>query len=65
MIKYIGFYAVTDWANVKQGPATTSTVMTKPDTYYLFAYFINNDATADGEIILKTIEFDGANVTIR
>lgn len=65
MIKYISFYAVTDWANVKQGPATTSTVMTKPDTYYLFAYFINNDATADGEIILKTIEFDGANVTIR
>ena len=65
MIKYMGVYAVTDWANVKQGPATTSTVMTKPDTYYLFAYFINNDATADGEIILKTIEFDGANVTIR
>lgn len=65
MIKYIGFYAVTDWANVKQGPATTSTVMTKPDTYYLFAYFINDDATADGEIILKTIEFDGYNVTIR
>lgn len=65
MIKYMGVYAVTDWANVKQGPATTSTVMTKPDTYYLFAYFINDDATADGEIILKTIEFDGANVTIR
>ena len=34
-------------------------------TYYLFAYFINDDATADGEIILKTIEFDGNNVTIR
>lgn len=65
MIMYIGFYAVTDWANVKQGPATTSTVMTKPGTYYLFAYFINDDATADGEIILKTIEFDGYNVTIR
>lgn len=65
MIMYMGFYAVTDWANVKQGPATTSTVMTKPGTYYLFAYFINDDATADGEIILKTIEFDGSNVTIR
>ena len=65
MTMYMGFYAVTDWANVKQGPATTSTVMTKPDTYYLFAYFINDDATADGEIILKTIEFDGYNVTIR
>lgn len=65
MTMYMGIYAVTDWANVKQGPATTSTVMTKPDTYYLFAYFINDDATADGEIILKTIEFDGSNVTIR
>lgn len=65
MKMYMGFYPVTAWANVKQGPATTSTVMTKPDTYYLFAYFINNDATADGEIILKTIEFDGYNVTIR
>ncbi len=65
MKMYMGFYAVTDWANVKQGPATTSTVMTKPGTYYLFAYFINDDATADGEIILKTIEFDGDNVTIR
>lgn len=65
MTMYMGFYPVTAWANVKQGPATTSTVMTKPDTYYLFAYFINDDATADGEIILKTIEFDGYNVTIR
>lgn len=65
MTMYMGIYAVTDWANVKQGPATTSTVMTKPDTYYLFAYFINDDATADGEIILKTIEYDGSNVTIR
>ena len=65
MKMYMGFYPVTAWANVKQGPATTSTVMTKPDTYYLFAYFINDDATADGEIILKTIEFDGYNVTIR
>ena len=65
MTMYMGFYPVTAWANVKQGPATTSTVMTKPDTYYLFAYFINDDATADGEIILKTIEFDGSNVTIR
>ena len=65
MTMYMGIYAVTDWANVKQGPATTSTVMTKPDTYYLFAYFINDDATADGEIILKTIEFDGSTVTIR
>lgn len=65
MTMYMGFYPVTAWANVKQGPATTSTVMTKPDTYYLFAYFINDDATADGEIILKTIEFDGNNVTIR
>lgn len=65
MTMYMGFYPVTAWANVKQGPATTSTVMTKPGTYYLFAYFINDDATADGEIILKTIEFDGNNVTIR
>lgn len=65
MTMYMGFYPVTAWANVKQGPATTSTVMTKPGTYYLFAYFINDDATADGEIILKTIEFDGSNVTIR
>lgn len=65
MTMYMGFYPVTAWANVKQGPATTSTVMTKPGTYYLFAYFINDDATADGEIILKTIEFDGYNVTIR
>ena len=65
MTMYMGFYPVTAWANVKQGPATTSTVLTKPDTYYLFAYFINDDATADGEIILKTIEFDGNNVTIR
>ena len=65
MTMYMGFYPVTAWANVKQGPATTSTVLTKPDTYYLFAYFINDDATADGEIILKTIEFDGYNVTIR
>lgn len=65
MKMYMGFYPVTAWANVKQGPATTSTVMTKPGTYYLFAYFINDDATADGEIILKTIEFDGNNVTIR
>lgn len=65
MKMYMGFYPVTAWANVKQGPATTSTVLTKPDTYYLFAYFINDDATADGEIILKTIEFDGSNVTIR
>ena len=65
MTMYMGFYPVTAWANVKQGPATTSTVMTKPGTYYLFAYFINDDATADGEIILKTIEFDGDNVTIR
>lgn len=65
MKMYMGFYPVTAWANVKQGPATTSTVLTKPDTYYLFAYFINDDATADGEIILKTIEFDGNNVTIR
>ena len=54
MTMYMGFYPVTAWANVKQGPATTSTVMTKPGTYYLFAYFINDDATADGEIILKT-----------
>ena len=65
MTMYMGFYPVTAWANVKQGPATTSTVMTKPGTYYLFAYFINDDATADGEVILKTIEFDGSNVTIR
>lgn len=64
MIRYMGVYAPTEWANVKKGPATTSTVMTKPDTYYLFAYFINDDATADGDIILKTIEFDGSTVTI-
>ena len=48
---------VTSWANVKQGPATTSSTFKNEDTYYVFAYFINDDATADGDIYIKTIEY--------
>ena len=34
------------------------------DTYYVFAYFINDDATADGDIYIKTIEYDGETATV-
>ena len=58
-------WSVTDLANVKQGPATTSSTFKKEDTYYVFAYFINvDDATADGDIYIKTIEYDGENATV-
>lgn len=65
MSKYLAFMPVTSWANVKQGPATTSSTFKKEDTYYVFAYFINDDdATADGDIYIKTIEYDGENATV-
>lgn len=65
MSKYLAFMPVTTWANVKQGPATTSSTFKKEDTYYVFAYFINDDdATADGDIYIKTIEYDGENATV-
>ena len=62
--KYLAFMPVTSWANVKQGPATTSSTFKNEDTYYVFAYFINDDATADGDIYIKTIEYDGENATV-
>lgn len=64
MSKYLAFMPVTSWANVKQGPATTSSTFKNEDTYYVFAYFINDDATADGDIYIKTIEYDGENATV-
>ena len=65
MSKYLAFMSVTSWANVKQGPATTSSTFKKEDTYYVFAYFINvDDATADGDIYIKKIEYDGENATV-
>lgn len=58
-------WSVTDLLNVKQGPATTSSTFKNEDTYYVFAYFINvDDATADGDIYIKTIEYDGENATV-
>ena len=62
--QYLAFMPVTSWANVKQGPATTSSTFKNEDTYYVFAYFINADATADGDIYIKTIEYDGENATV-
>ena len=65
MSQYLGFMPVTSWANVKQGPATTSSTFKKEDTYYVFAYFINvDDATADGDIYIKKIEYDGETATV-
>ena len=65
MSQYLAFMPVTSWANVKQGPATTSSTFKNEDTYYVFAYFINvDDATADGDIYIKTIEYDGENATV-
>ena len=64
MSKYLAFMPATSWANVKQGPATTSSTFKNEDTYYVFAYFINDDATADGDIYIKTIEYDGENATV-
>ena len=65
MSQYLAFMSVTSWANVKQGPATTSSTFKKEDTYYVFAYFINvDDATADGDIYIKKIEYDGENATV-
>ena len=65
MSQYLAFMPVTSWANVKQGPATTSSTFKKEDTYYVFAYFINvDDATADGDIYIKKIEYDGENATV-
>lgn len=58
-------WSVTDLLNVKQGPATTSSTFKNEDTYYVFAYFINvDDATADGDIYIKTIEYDGETATL-
>ena len=64
MSQYLAFMPVTSWANVKQGPATTSSTFKNEDTYYVFAYFINDDATADGDIYIKTIEYDGETATV-
>lgn len=64
MTEYSAFYPPTSWANVKQGPATTSAVFNKADTYYVFAYFMNDDGTLDGDIYIKTIEYDGNNSTV-
>lgn len=64
MSQYLAFMPVTLWANVKQGPATTSSTFKNEDTYYVFAYFINDDATADGDIYIKTIEYDGETATV-
>ena len=64
MSQYLAFMPVTSWANVKQGPATTSSSFKNEDTYYVFAYFINVDATADGDIYIKTIEYDGKTATV-
>lgn len=64
MSQYLAFMPVTSWANVKQGPATTSSTFKNEDTYYVFAYFIKDDATADGDIYIKTIEYDGENATV-
>lgn len=64
MSQYLALMPVTSWANVKQGPATTSSTFKNEDTYYVFAYFINDDATADGDIYIKTIEYDGENATV-
>ena len=62
---YLALMPVTSWANVKQGPATTSSTFKNEDTYYVFAYFINvDDATADGDIYIKTIEYDGETATV-
>lgn len=65
MSQYLALMPVTSWANVKQGPATTSSTFKNEDTYYVFAYFINDDATADGDIYIKTIEYDGETATVR
>ena len=64
MSQYLALMPVTSWANVKQGPATTSSTFKNEDTYYVFAYFINDDATADGDIYIKTIEYDGETATV-
>lgn len=64
MSQYLAIMPVTSWANVKQGPATTSSTFKNEDTYYVFAYFINDDATADGDIYIKTIEYDGETATV-
>ena len=64
MSQYLGFMPVTSWDNVKKGPGTTSSSFKDEDTYYVFAYFINDDATADGDIYLITIEYDGETATV-
>lgn len=43
-----------------QGPKTVSTTMMTPDTYYVFAYFVNSQGQRDSEIMIETIEFDGS-----
>lgn len=64
MTSYAALFAPTQWANVHKGPASTSAMFSSPDTYYVFAYFMNDDGTLDGEITIKTIIYDGSTSTV-
>lgn len=64
MQMHASYYPPTEWGNVHKGPATTSGLFTSAGTYYVFAYFMNDDGTLDGEIYIKTLEFDGNTTTV-
>lgn len=54
MLSYLSFWPIESLGYY--GPKSVSFKITKPDdTYYAFAYVLNEDATAGSEVFLKTI----------